>query len=71
MLDFISTPEHKFTFGLWTVGNNGSDPFGGSVREVKSPTELGHLLAKVGACLFGNPIFKDGAFTSNDSKVRA
>ena len=21
-------PEHKFTFGLWTVGNRGRDPFG-------------------------------------------
>ena len=21
-------PEHKFTFGLWTVGNRGADPFG-------------------------------------------
>ena len=30
-------PEHKFTFGLWTVGNPGSDPFGEPVREVLSP----------------------------------
>lgn len=42
-------PEHKFTFGLWTVGNTGSDPFGGSVREPKKPTELVHLLSEVGA----------------------
>ena len=21
-------PEHKFSFGLWTVGNRGRDPFG-------------------------------------------
>ena len=71
MSDFIPTSEHKFTFGLWMVGNFGRDPFGGSIREVKSPTELVHLLAKVGAYLFGDPIFKDGAFTSNDSKVWA
>jgi xylose isomerase len=107
-------PEHKFTFGLWTVGNTGRDPFGGPVRETKSPVELVHLLAEVGAYgvnfhdndlvpidaspserdrivkdfkaalketglvvpmattnLFGDPVFKDGAFTSNDSKVRA
>ena len=25
-------PEHKFTFGLWTVGNRGRDPFGDFVR---------------------------------------
>jgi xylose isomerase len=42
-------PEHKFTFGLWTVGNVGRDPFGGPVREPKSPVELVHLLAEVGA----------------------
>ena len=71
MSDFIPTPEYKFTFGLWTIGNIGRDPFGDSGREVKSPTELVHLLVKVSACLFGDPIFKDGAFTSNDPKVRA
>ena len=25
-------PEHKFSFGLWTVGNQGRDPFGAPVR---------------------------------------
>jgi xylose isomerase len=107
-------PEHKFTFGLWTVGNIGRDPFGGPVREPKTPAELVHLLGEVGAYgvnfhdndlipidataaeadrikkdfrkaleetglkvpmattnLFFDPIFKDGAFTSNDAKVRA
>lgn len=42
-------PEHKFTFGLWTVGNVGRDPFGDAVRQTKSPVELVHLLAEVGA----------------------
>ena len=106
-------PEHKFTFGLWTVGNTGSDPFGTDVRERKSPHDLVYLLADVGAYgvnfhdndlvpidatsaeaekiksdfkkaladtglvvpmattnLFYDPIFKDGAFTSNSAKVR-
>lgn len=49
MSNYIPKPEHKFTFGLWTVGNIGRDPFGGPVREVKSPVELVHLLAEVGA----------------------
>jgi xylose isomerase len=114
MPEYSPTPEHRFTFGLWTVGNIGRDPFGGPVREEKSPVELVHLLAEVGAYgvnfhdndlipidataterdnivrdfkaalretgivvpmattnLFSDPIFKDGAFTSNDSKVRA
>jgi xylose isomerase len=107
-------PEHKFTFGLWTVGNIGRDPFGGPVREPKTAAELVHLLGEVGAYgvnfhdndlipidanattrdkilkefkkaladtglvvpmattnLFSDPAFKDGAFTSNDPKVRA
>ena len=42
-------PEHKFTFGLWTVGNIGRDPFGEPVRAALSPVELVHLLAEVGA----------------------
>ena len=42
-------PEHKFTFGLWTVGNVGRDPFGEPTRPTKSPVELVHLMAEVGA----------------------
>ncbi len=111
---YTPKPENKFTFGLWTVGNIGRDPFGEPTRPVKSPVELVHLLAEVGAYgvnfhdndlvpidatpaerdkivadfkgalaetgivvpmattnLFGDPAFKDGAFTSNDPKVRA
>lgn len=49
MTDYTPKPENKFTFGLWTVGNIGRDPFGGPVRDVKSPVELVHLLAEVGA----------------------
>ena len=114
MNTFLPKPEDKFTFGLWTVGSIGRDPFGGPVRDPKTPAELVHLLAEVGAYgvnfhdndlipidatpaeeeaikrdfrkalddtglvvpmattnLFGDPIFKDGAFTSNDPKVRA
>ena len=114
MPDYTPKPEHKFTFGLWTVGNVGRDPFGHPVRDPKSPAELVHLLAEVGAYgvnfhdndlipidatpaeaeaikrefrraldatglkvpmattnLFSDPVFKDGAFTSNDPRVRA
>jgi xylose isomerase len=42
-------PEDKFTFGLWTVGNVGRDPFGEPVRPPLSPAELVHLLAEAGA----------------------
>lgn len=41
--------EHKFTFGLWTVGNRGRDPFGDAVREPMAPLELVNLLGEVGA----------------------
>ncbi len=114
MSDYTPKPEHKFSFGLWTVGSRGSDPFGQPVRPAKSPAELVYLLGEVGAWgvnfhdndlipidaspseaeaikrefrkalqdtglvvpmattnLFSDPIFKDGAFTSNDAKVRA
>jgi xylose isomerase len=114
MSDYTPKPEYKFTFGLWTVGNIGRDPFGGPVREPKTPDELVYLLGEVGAYgvnfhdndlipvdatpaeeerikkefsralentgikvpmattnLFSEPIFKDGAFTSNDPNVRA
>lgn len=113
-MNYHPKPEHKFTFGLWTVGNPGRDPFGQPVRPTLSPVEIVHLLGEVGAYgvnfhdndlvpieatpaerdrivrdfknalketglvvpmattnLFGDPIFKDGAFTSNDPKVRA
>jgi xylose isomerase len=42
-------PEHKFTFGLWTVGSLGRDPFGDAVREPLSPPERVDLLGEVGA----------------------
>jgi xylose isomerase len=114
MSGYTPQPEHKFTFGLWTVGSRGRDPFGAEVRESKTPAELVYLLGEVGAYgvnfhdndlipieattaeaeaikknfhqaladtglvvpmattnLFSDPVFKDGAFTSNDPKVRA
>jgi xylose isomerase len=110
---FAPRPEHKFTFGLWTVGNPGRDPFGEPVRNRPTPVEIVHLLAEAGAMgvnlhdndlvpidatpaerdrivrefrqaladtglsvpmattnLFTDPAFKDGAFTSNDARVR-
>src|SRR5216684_1411181 len=114
MPDYQPTPADKFTFGLWTVGNRGRDPFGDFVREAVPPVKAVRKLAELGAYgvnlhdndlvpidatpserdrivsefkralndygmkvpmattnLFFDPIFKDGAFTSNDPKVRA
>lgn len=49
MSNYDPKPEHKFTFGLWTVGNPGRDPFGEPTRELISPVEIVHMLAEVGA----------------------
>ena len=46
---FTPRPEHKFTFGLWTIGNRGRDPFGDAVREALAPTDAVRMLAEVGA----------------------
>jgi xylose isomerase len=42
-------PEHKFTFGLWTVGWQGRDPFGDATRPALDPVEAVHKLAELGA----------------------
>jgi xylose isomerase len=106
-------PEHHFTFGLWTVGNPGRDPFGDPVRPPMPPVRIVQKLAELGAYgvnlhdndliprdstaaeadrivrqfksaladtgmkvpmattnLFSDPVFRDGAFTSNDGRVR-
>ena len=111
---YAPKPEDRFTFGLWTVGNVGRDPFGEPVRDPMSPVAIVRLLAEEGAYgvnfhdndlvpsdatpserdgivasfkkalketglaapmattnLFADPVFRDGAFTSNDSRVRA
>ncbi len=110
---FTPGPEHRFTFGLWTVGNVGRDPFGDPVRPALSPVRIVHKLGELGAYgvnlhdedlvprdasaaerdrivrefraaldetgvkvpmattnLFSDPAFRDGAFTSNDPRVR-
>jgi len=46
---FKPLPEHKFSFGLWTVGNRGRDPFGAPVRPHLSPEQIVQLLGEVGA----------------------
>src|SRR6476469_3023393 len=110
---YTPRPEHHFTFGLWTVGNPGRDPFGDPVRAPMSPVYIVRKLAELGAYgvnlhdddlvprdsstadrdrivrefkqaladtgmrvpmattnLFGDPAFRDGAFTSNNARVR-
>ncbi len=114
MADYDPDPKQKFTFGLWTVGNPGRDPFGLPTREMLSPVEIVNLIGETGAFgvnfhdndlvpidatpaqrdqivkdfkkalkqnglvvpmattnLFSDPVFKDGAFTSNNARIRA
>jgi len=42
-------PEHRFTFGLWTVGNPGADPFGPPTRAPVDPVDSVRRLAELGA----------------------
>jgi xylose isomerase len=114
MSSYEPDPKMKFTFGLWTVGNVGRDPFGEPTRRKLSLEEICRLVGEVGAyginfhdndaipidaspdetkrilkdfkrslkdnglvCpmattnLFSDPVFKDGAFTSNNARIRA
>ena len=46
---YTARPEDRFTFGLWTVGNPGRDPFGTVVRADLDPVEAVHRLSELGA----------------------
>ncbi|WP_329286919.1 xylose isomerase [Streptomyces sp. NBC_00691] len=46
---FTPTPEDRFTFGLWTVGWQGRDPFGDATRPALDPVESVERLAGLGA----------------------
>ena len=47
--NYTPLPEHKFSFGLWTVGNRGRDPFGDAVRPTLTPVEAVRMLGEIGA----------------------
>lgn len=49
MTDYTPTPEDKFSFGLWTVGWQGTDVFGPSSRSLLDPVEATYKLAELGA----------------------
>jgi len=46
---YVPTPDDHFTFGLWTVGNRGRDPFGHETRPPLDPVDAVHRLADLGA----------------------
>ncbi|MBZ0173227.1 MAG: hypothetical protein K8E66_12660, partial [Phycisphaerales bacterium] len=45
---YTPSPDDRFTFGLWTVGNTGRDPFGEPTRPALSPAEIVDLLGEAG-----------------------
>jgi xylose isomerase len=49
MTDYTPTPEDKFSFGLWTVGWQGTDVFGPSSRALLDPVDATYKLAELGA----------------------
>jgi len=49
MASYDPDPKLKFTFGLWTVGNTGRDPFGEPTRTKLSLQQICQLLGEVGA----------------------
>ncbi|MEU6486988.1 xylose isomerase [Streptomyces sp. NPDC046887] len=46
---YTPTPQDRFTFGLWTVGWQGADPFGTATRPALDPVESVERLAALGA----------------------
>jgi hypothetical protein len=47
--EFTPVPDDHFTFGLWTVGNPGRDPFDHEMRAPLYPVDSVKHLAEVGA----------------------
>ncbi|CAN5442660.1 xylose isomerase [soil metagenome] len=64
-----STPtrDDKFSFGLWTVGYNGSDPFGGPTRPPLDVVEAVTRLAELGA--YGLTFHDDDLFAFGSSEA--
>ena len=62
------TREDKFSFGLWTIGYNGTDPFGGPTRPPLDVVEAVTKLAELGA--YGLTFHDDDlfAFGSTDAE---
>ena len=69
---FWPRPEDRFTFGLWTVGNPGRDPFGDPVRPPLSPAAIVRKLAELGAYgvnLHDNDLVPSGASATERDKI--
>jgi xylose isomerase len=65
MTDYTPTPEDKFSFGLWTVGWQGTDVFGPSSRALLDPVDATYRLAELGAAAV---TFHDDDLVPDDDK---
>jgi xylose isomerase len=59
------TRDDKFSFGLWTVGYNGTDPFGGPTRNALDVVHVVEQLADLGA--YGLTFHDDDLFAFGSS----
>src|SRR5581483_4696592 len=72
--DLVPRPEHRFTFGLWTVGNPGRDPFGEPTRAPLDPVESVERLAELGAygvSLHDNDLVPYGSSAADRDRIVA
>ena len=67
MSNLTPRPEHKFTFGLWTVGWTGQDQFGGSTRKPLDVVEAVEKLAEYGA--YGLTLHDDDLFAFGSTEA--
>src|SRR3954465_9784540 len=61
------TPADKFSFGLWTIGYNGSDPFGGPTRNPLDVVHAVEKLAELGA--YGLTFHDDDLFAFGSTEA--
>jgi xylose isomerase len=69
-----SDAKHRFTFGLWTVGNPGRDPFGEPTRALLDPVDSVHKLAELGAwgiSLHDNDLIPWGSSPADAERITA
>jgi xylose isomerase len=67
-------PEHRFTFGLWTVGHKGNDPFGVETRPGLDPPETVRKLSELGAygvCFHDDDLIPPGAEHAERERIKA
>ena len=69
MSSYQPSPEHRFAFGLWTVGHQGRDPFGDPVRPWLDPAESVRHLAGLG--VWGVSYHDDDLLSPQERRVLA